>query len=150
MARYDFLKTKAKSVFLASLSDLENFESDLSKEDWNRLIEIKEEVNQSIEASRSQGDIKGSLDASISLCLDSADFKLVKRFASEIHFFFIFSECVISEGNSLKISVTKSEADKCVRCLHRNKSVGASKDHPELCHRCVINIDGPGEDREFA
>jgi hypothetical protein len=28
--------------------------------------------------------------------------------------------------------------------------VGASKDHPELCHRCVINIDGPGEDREFA
>ena len=146
----DFLKTKAKSVFLASLSDLENFESDLSKEDWNRLIEIKEEVNQSIEASRSQGDIKGSLDASISLCLDSEDFKLVKRFASEIHFFFIVSECVISEGNSLKISVTKSEANKCVRCWHRNKSVGASKDHPELCHRCVINIDGPGEDREFA
>ncbi len=146
----NFLKTKAKSVFLASLSDLENFERDLSKENWSRLIEIKEEVNQSIETSRSQGDIKGSLDASINLCLNSEDFKLVNKFASEIHFFFIVSECVISEGNTLKISVTKSEADKCVRCWHRNKSVGASKDHPELCHRCVINIDGPGEDRKFA
>jgi len=146
----DFLKTKAKSVFLASLSDLENFESDLSKEDWNRLIDIKEEVNQSIEASRNQGDIKGSLDASISLCLDSEDFKLVNKFASEMHFFLIVSECIISEGNSLKISVIKSKADKCVRCWHRNKSVGASKDHPELCHRCVTNIDGSGEDREFA
>ena len=65
----DFLKTKAKSVFLASLSNIENFESDLSKENWSRLIEIKEEVNQSIEAARSQGDIKGSLDASINLSL---------------------------------------------------------------------------------
>ena len=146
----DFLKTRAKSVFLASLRDLENFESDLSKENWSRLIEIKEEVNQTIEASRSKGDIKGSLDASINLCLDSEDFKLVNKFASEIHFFFIVSECSISEGDALKISVTKSEADKCVRCWHRNKSVGASKDHPDLCHRCVINIDGPGEDRKFA
>ena len=146
----DFLKNKAKSVFLASLSNIENFESDLSKENWSRLIEIKEEVNQSIEAARSQGDIKGSLDASINLCLDSEDFKLVNKFASELHFFFIVSECVISEGKSLKISVTKFEAVKCVRCWHRNKSVGASKDHPELCHRCVINLDGPGEDRKFA
>jgi isoleucyl-tRNA synthetase len=37
-----------------------------------------------------------------------------------------------------------------VRCWHRNKSVGSSNKHQELCNRCVENLDGPGEDRRFA
>ena len=132
------------------MRNIENFESDLSKENWSRLIEIKEEVNQSIEAARSQGDIKGSLDASINLCLDSEDFKLVNKFASELHFFFIVSECVISEGKSLKISVTKFEAVKCVRCWHRCISVGTDKNHNTLCVRCISNVYGSGEIRRYA
>tara|TARA_B100001250_G_scaffold105571_1_gene89077 strand:+ start:5659 stop:8430 length:2772 start_codon:yes stop_codon:yes gene_type:complete len=146
----NFLLEEADSVFLATLKDLEGFESDLSKEDWKRLLDIKEEVNQNIEESRADGVIKGSLDASIELMLNSNDFKLLDKLAPEIHFFFIVSECKILEGESLKISITKSSAEKCVRCWHRNKSVGSSNKHPDLCNRCEQNLDGQGEDRRFA
>ena len=91
-----------------------------------------------------------SLDASIELILDSNDFKLIEKYASEIHFFFIVSECNILEGETLKVSVIKSSAEKCVRCWHRHESVGSSAKHPELCIRCEQNLDGPGEDRKFA
>ena len=146
----DFLLSQAESVFLTTLKDLKDFESDLSKENWIRLLEIKEEVNQSIEESRSAGVIKGSLDASIELTVNSSDFKLVDKFSSELHFFFIVSECSLLEGDVLKISVMKSSAEKCSRCWHRNILVGSSKKHPELCNRCEQNLDGPGEDRRFA
>ena len=146
----DFLLAEADSVFLATLKDLESFKSDLSNEDWKRMLEVKEEVNQNIEESRAAGIIKGSLDASIELILDSDDFNLVNKFASEMHFFFIVSECNILQGDSFKISVSKSTAEKCVRCWHRNESVGSNGKHPELCNRCVENLDGPGEDRRFA
>ncbi len=146
----DFLLAEADSVFLTTLKELESFNSELSNTDWKRMLEIKEEVNQSIEESRVAGVIKGSLDASIELVLNSDDFNLANKLASEMHFFLIVSECNILQGESLKISVSKSSAEKCVRCWHRNKSVGSSKKHPELCNRCVENLDGPGEDRRFA
>jgi isoleucyl-tRNA synthetase len=146
----DFLLAEADSVFLTTLKELESFNSELSNTDWKRMLEIKEEVNQSIEESRVAGVIKGSLDASIELVLNSDDFNLANKFASEMHFFLIVSKCNILQGESLKISVSKSSAEKCVRCWHRNKSVGSSKKHPELCNRCVENLDGPGEDRRFA
>lgn len=146
----DFLLKDSDSVFLTTLKNLEYFESDLSKENWKRLLEIKEEVNQSIEEARTAGVIKGSLDASIELMLNANDFKLVEKFASEIHFFFIVSKCNIFEGEALKVSVVKSSAEKCVRCWHRHESVGSSSTHPELCNRCEQNLDGPGEDRKFA
>ena len=38
---------------------------------------------------------------------------------------------------------------KCVRCWHRREDVGADPRHPELCMRCVSNIEGPGETREW-
>ena len=146
----NFLLKEADSVFLTTLKSLEDFDSDLSNENWKRLLEIKEEVNQSIEEARTAGVIKGSLDASIELILDSNDFKLIEKYASEIHFFFIVSECNILEGETLKVSVIKSSAEKCVRCWHRHESVGSSSKHPELCIRCEQNLDGPGEDRKFA
>jgi isoleucyl-tRNA synthetase len=146
----NFLLKEADSVFLTTLKSLEDFESDLSNENWKRLLEIKEDVNQSIEEARTAGVIKGSLDASIELILDSNDFKLIEKYASEIHFFFIVSECNILEGETLKVAVIKSSAEKCVRCWHRHKSVGSSSNHPELCIRCEQNLDGPGEDRKFA
>ena len=146
----NFLLKEADSVFLTTLKSLEDFDSDLSNENWKRLLEIKEEVNQSIEEARTAGVIKGSLDASIELMLNSNDFKLVEKFASEMHFFFIVSKCNIFEGEALKVSVVKSSAEKCVRCWHRHESVGSSSTHPELCNRCEQNLDGPGEDRKFA
>jgi len=50
----------------------------------------------------------------------------------------------------LKISLQAAEGEKCPRCWHYTTDVGQSLAHPELCGRCVTNVDADGEQREFA
>ena len=33
---------------------------------------------------------------------------------------------------------------------HLRSDVGSDPRHPELCARCVVNVEGPGEERKFA
>jgi isoleucyl-tRNA synthetase len=39
---------------------------------------------------------------------------------------------------------------KCVRCWHKRADIGSDANHPELCARCAVNLDGAGETRQFA
>jgi isoleucyl-tRNA synthetase len=48
------------------------------------------------------------------------------------------------------IRALPSEAPKCVRCWHLRVDVGQDAAHPELCLRCVSNVDGAGETRTYA
>jgi isoleucyl-tRNA synthetase len=36
-----------------------------------------------------------------------------------------------------------------LRCWHYREDVGLHDEHPQLCGRCIGNIEGPGEDRRF-
>ncbi|MBV8342863.1 MAG: hypothetical protein JO173_10845, partial [Gammaproteobacteria bacterium] len=47
------------------------------------------------------------------------------------------------------LRATPTEERKCVRCWQRRGDVGADAHHPELCTRCVSNIEGPGEERRY-
>ena len=51
------------------------------------------------------------------------------------------------EGGALRLAVRVSEAAKCARCWHHRPDVGSHAAHPELCGRCVENVDGAGEVR---
>lgn len=55
-----------------------------------------------------------------------------------------------TEINSIKVIVSKSKHMKCVRCWNYCSAVGKYLEHPELCERCMTNIFGLGEIREFA
>jgi isoleucyl-tRNA synthetase len=62
-------------------------------------------------------------------------------------------QAVPAGGNAdaeLWIRVHPSPARKCVRCWHKREDVGTVAAHPELCGRCVVNLDGAGESRRFA
>jgi isoleucyl-tRNA synthetase len=52
------------------------------------------------------------------------------------------------DGVWLRVSV--SPDPKCIRCWHHRPDVGTSKEHPELCGRCVANLSMPGERRRFS
>jgi isoleucyl-tRNA synthetase len=54
------------------------------------------------------------------------------------------------DGSRMGVRVTPSTYDKCVRCWHHREDVGAHADHPQLCGRCVTNVDGAGEQRRYA
>jgi len=130
---------------------------------WSDLLAIRDTASRVLEGMRKAEQIGASLEAKLAIHADPA---LVSRYApaaDELRFFFITSDlrldvaggqpdtAVLSEleGADVWVSATVSDAAKCVRCWHRRDDVGQHAAHPELCGRCVSNVDGPGEDRRW-
>jgi isoleucyl-tRNA synthetase len=55
-----------------------------------------------------------------------------------------------TEIDGLELLLRSSDKVKCVRCWHHREDIGRHAEHPELCGRCVENVDGAGETRRFA
>ena len=55
-----------------------------------------------------------------------------------------------AEPPRVSFTVKRTEAVKCVRCWQRRPDVGSDPNHPQICSRCVTNVDGPGETRQYA
>ncbi|MFL0810766.1 MAG: isoleucine--tRNA ligase [Agarilytica sp.] len=133
--------------------------NELGREYWKSVASVKTAVNKAIEEKRKDG-LGGSLAAEVKLfCSDELRDVLLK-IGDELRFALICSKVELfpladggnaneTEVEGLKILVRKSEHDKCARCWHYREDVGAVETHPELCQRCVTNIDGEGEPREF-
>ena len=143
------LNDQEKSVFLSNFDTFEiESESIINQSEWKRIFEIKDAVNQSIEEMRNDNKLKGSLDSVVNIQATSNDFQILNKLGDELHFLFISSEAKVKEGNTFKIKVTTSKNAKCVRCWHRDLSVGSIQEHPELCNRCIDNIENDGEQRK--
>ena len=155
---WEFLPDSKGSVFTAEwYKDLSELGQDarLNSEDWKRVIDIREFVNQSIEAKRQEGVIGGALEAEVDLYLGVSDYQLLDRLGVELRFVLIVSAARIHESytpdeGGLAADVSKSTNSKCVRCWHHREEVGNNPAHPELCLRCVENIETTGETRYFA
>jgi len=134
----------------------------LSRDEWSAVMSVREAVSKELEQMRKSGVIGASLNAEVALYCNEAQFSILNKISDELHFIFIASavtlhslsdagdDAVSTELEGLKIKVLASEHDKCVRCWHYKEDVGAHAEHPELCGRCVENIDGEGEIRHFA
>ena len=150
-----------QSVFTATWHKLPDVIADGI--DWPALIALRAGVAQELEVLRVVGKIGAPLDARVEvLCLDRPYAQLA-TLGSELRFFLITSEASVLrvasapsdakevaglDGVWLRVSAT--QALKCERCWHRCEDVGAHAAHPALCGRCIVNIDGSGEQREFA
>jgi isoleucyl-tRNA synthetase len=128
---------------------------------WSRVTSLVNAVKEAIEPRRASKEIGGSLDAEVFILPGNDQSReLLEAFGDELRFVLIVSHAeVISdaaqmEGEPYKtddyqVWVRKSGAEKCVRCWHRRGDVGSNPDHPELCGRCVQNVEGPGEVRRM-
>jgi isoleucyl-tRNA synthetase len=150
-------------LFATRYEALDNLPSDPEADaQWSSLIAIRNEVSKQIEALRVAGDIGSALDAKVQLFADSSIQSVLQPLGGELRFVLITSEATVnsleqasedaqeSETPGLKIAVSALNDEKCVRCWHRRPEVGSLQEHPELCERCVSNVDGDGEAREIA
>ena len=147
---YEPLKTQEKSVFLSKFfNEINPVDHNINNKDWDKVFEIKDLVNQSIESARNNGLVKGSLDTNVEIICPEDLYKILESFGEELHFVFISSSCQVEKGQSLSIKVSSSDNEKCSRCWHKSSSVSQSVKHPELCSRCEENIEESGEVRRF-
>ncbi len=154
---------RAASVFLVEwFQGFTPATSELDDAYWQTLIGVRDAVNRELENQRSQGALRGGLDAEVVLyCSDSLAEALAKL-GDELRFVLITSGAevapladapagaVASDIDGLALVVAPSAHEKCERCWHRRADVGSHSAHPTLCGRCVINVDGEGEQRRFA
>jgi isoleucyl-tRNA synthetase len=121
-------------------------------------------VLRELERLRVAGEIGAPLDAIVELYASPSVRAVLEPLGEELRFVLIASEAHVhpaesrpaealapASGNAgLWIHVRPSQAHKCVRCWHKRDDVGSFAAHPELCGRCVVNLDGAGETRRFA
>ena len=130
---------------------------------WSDLLAIRDTAARVLEGMRKAEKIGAALEAKLAIHADEATVARYAPAMDELRFFFITSDVRLDkaggqpddavltelEGADVWVSATVSEAAKCVRCWHRRDDVGHHAEHPELCGRCVSNVEGPGEDRRW-
>src|SRR5262245_564886 len=132
---------------------------------WDAVIALRNDVSRELERLRAAGELGAPLEAAVDVYLDEAQHRRMSALGDELRFVLITSqariwpaverpadavaaESVAKEG--AWISVEVEDAPKCTRCWHRRTDVGSDPKHPEICARCVENLEGPGESRRFA
>ena len=128
----------------------------------DRLLALREAVGKVLEPMRADGRIGASLAADVSVWTDLSFLPLDQPgLADEARFLFITStldlhvaaerpaDAVEAEGGGAWILARPSEHAKCIRCWHYRPEVGSFADDPELCGRCVENVNGKGETRRY-
>jgi isoleucyl-tRNA synthetase len=133
--------------------------------DWDAVLEVRGVALRELERLRVEGRIGAPLDAVVDIYCAPQRRAALEVLGEELRFVLITSEARVhgaegrpaeavagggEEGGAFWVAVAPSSAVKCVRCWHKRADVGSSPRHPELCGRCVVNIEGPGEERRFA
>ena len=148
------------STFYEGLFTLDDDQYDDSF--WQQTMSLINTVNEAIEPLRRDKVIGGSLAATVYIQpLNQQQREFLQKWGDELRFILIVSEANIqdesvtapdgsTETADYRIWIEKNSAEKCVRCWHQREDVGQSDEHPELCGRCIENVDGSGEQRRLA
>jgi len=144
------------SVFYETLQPLPGVaDSEALLARWTRLRALRAPVRKRIEALRAAGKVGSSLQAEADYRVDDADYALLSSLGEELRFVLLTSAARAQPGGSAgdddaAVEVTPSTHAKCERCWHWRDDVGADREHPTLCGRCVSNLFGAGEPRTAA
>jgi isoleucyl-tRNA synthetase len=135
-------------------------QKEISGDLWEKIFAVRETVNKELEKLRISEAIGSSLDAEIDIYCDDALYSQLTTLGDELRFVFITSDARVHPLSAKPTQAVAcddfwliakpSEHPKCVRCWHHCEDIGTHSEHPELCGRCVENIEGKGEERHYA
>ncbi len=130
---------------------------------WQSVEPVRDEVLRQLEILRQSGAIGSGLDAEVRIHAEPETVDRLAALGDELRFVMITSAAELAplggdhdatvklaDGRRVQVDARPSEHAKCVRCWHHRAEVGKHAGHPELCARCIDNVDGDGEERRFA
>jgi len=137
----------AKSVHLAAFPEVDPLWIDPQlAARWERLLELRERVQGSLELSRSNKTIGSSLEASVTIRCVPSMHTFVKAYEKELPSLFIVSQVTLIEDHYLSsdmemvLEISRAAGQKCERCWNYREAVGKDAEHPTLCDRCLEAI----------
>jgi isoleucyl-tRNA synthetase len=136
--------------------------NELGNEYWTELLSVRSEVNRALEQARKEKTVGKALEAQVTLFATDDLAKKLAKLGEELRFVLITSKATIktvtaapenvleTDIDGLWLTVAPAEGQKCERCWHVTTDIGTNEAHPSLCGRCITNVDGEGETRQFA
>lgn len=134
----------------------------LNNKFWAQTQLVRDAVNKLLEGARSEKVIGGSLQAEVTLYVEDGLAAQLNQLQDELRFVLLTSKAFVkplsdktdaakaTEVEGLFVEVTPTSAAKCERCWHHTDDVGTIAGHETICGRCVTNVTGEGENRQFA
>ncbi|UJS24529.1 isoleucine--tRNA ligase [Thiothrix winogradskyi] len=137
----------------------------LSASEWSYVFALRELISKQLEEVRVAGQIGASLDAEVAIYYRKGSPEVnsdpLLKLGDELRFVLITSAVHLHDLAAVPadaveildqvfVQVSRSAHGKCTRCWHHREDVGSHAAHPELCGRCIDNVEGAGEVREYA
>jgi len=151
-----FEPNKKQSIFVETYSDVEAWRDEVLLMKWDRVRQLRNDVNKKIEVLRAAGEVGSSLQAKVTVHAGEALCNDLLRFGTDLKFVFITSQADVLLAPAMDPyehfvdDPQVSAAEKCDRCWHYRADVGSDRAHPTICGRCTSNLFGSGERRTVA
>ena len=149
------------TTWYTSLAELSAHEL-MGQSYWDKIRAVRDAVNKEIENQRNAGKIGSALEAEVYLYCspqlkdqldvlgDELRFVLITSLAKVIPDHSAPTHAVMTDIVGLALKIEATAHAKCERCWHRCSDVNTHANYPGICGRCVENISGVGESREYA
>lgn len=116
-------------------------------EQFDKLLEIREDVKKALEIARTAKIIGASLEAKVVIYCDNEKYSFLNSIENFLTTAFITSQVELVKGENkdafigdcigIAVFVKKADGEKCDRCWIYSESVGKTNAHPTLCKRCT-------------
>jgi isoleucyl-tRNA synthetase len=115
---------------------------------WDRLMEVRNQVNAALEEKRKDKVIGNSLGASVTLTASGPIAALLEQYREQLPTLFIVSDLTVNLGaaegvDEIRVDVGKARGVKCGRCWRYVPSVRTEPDWSGICDRCVEALAEP-------
>ncbi|HTM51294.1 MAG TPA: isoleucine--tRNA ligase, partial [Bryobacteraceae bacterium] len=108
---------------------------------WDRLMEVREDVLKSLETARQSKLIGAPLEARVRLTANGDLYPLLEQYARELPSLFVVSQVSVNNhGDSLRVAIERAAGVKCQRCWKYTEDVGSNPDFPTICAACAAAV----------
>jgi isoleucyl-tRNA synthetase len=150
------LESRPASVHLAKFPEAKDVlgegvpvEDASQKEDWTKLLAVRDQVLKALEEARNKKEIGKSLEAQIKVTASDPYYPVLERYQPDLRYAFIVSQVNLEKSKNgagnLAVEVAKAAGKECERCWNYSTRVGEDSNYPTLCERCtpvVKQIEG--------
>ena len=139
---------RSASVHLEEFPKVDHLQAPDIVSVWDRLMEVRGQVNAALEEKRKDKVIGNSLGASVMLTASGPIAALLEQNREHLPMLFIVSDLTLNLGaadgaDEIRIDVGKAHGVKCGRCWRYVPSVRSEPDWSGICDRCVEALAEP-------
>ena len=127
-------KNKKTSIHEENFPEIpDNWKNDDLFKRWEKLLQVRQQVNIAIEEKRSSKIIGSSLEADVEIALPKSEFDILKEIdAKELFIISNVTQNILKDKkNEISVTVKKAKGTKCSRCWKIVEKVKEGK-----CSRC--------------